>query len=64
MADSRTPPLGLLPRNIYGELARQQRILYILAALQRYATFEQGIRPVPAEWIDELRDLFQQESHV
>jgi hypothetical protein len=51
------PPLGLMPRNIH----ESQRIGEILEAMQRY---NEAGKPIPAAWVEELRDLNQRQHEI
>ena len=48
--NERKPPLGLTPKYIWDS----QRLFDIINAIHRYAQAE---KPVPGEWVDELRIL-------
>lgn len=46
------PPLGLRPRKYFELEVKQNRINEIIDAMSRYS---QANKPIPIEWIDELR---------
>lgn len=50
------PPLGLIPRWAWALDTRRARIYEIVNAISRYIN-DDPPKLVPAEWIDELRDL-------
>jgi hypothetical protein len=50
------PPIGLKPQWLHIE----QRIQEIIEAMARCA----DVKPVPAAWVAELRDLLQQQGKV
>jgi len=48
------PPIGLVPR----EIADQQRVLEILAAMRR---FTEAYKPIPLTWLNELQEKIKVE---
>ena len=47
------PPLGLTPREVFDTQADQYRSSEILKAMERYSEVE---KPIPVEWVRELRE--------
>ena len=48
--DNNKPPLGLKPRWLH----EMHRIQEIIDAMKRYSEVE---KPIPTEWVDELKEL-------
>lgn len=48
------PPLGLMPKNLHDV----KRALDILDAMERYASVQ---KPIPLEWVQELKMLYPYE---
>ncbi len=57
-ADKSAPPLGIMPKSIYAERVRAERIDQIIQAMYRYA---QAQKPAPIEWVTELEELLSVE---
>ena len=47
-------PLGIMPRDIWDEKNRKQRLADLLQAMWRYVEAD---KPVPPEWVTELGEL-------
>jgi hypothetical protein len=54
MGTTPRPPLGVMPREAWDALKRQERIEALWGAMERYAEFG---KPVPLEWVRELREI-------
>ena len=52
------PPLGLIPKGIYGIQVKTERMAMIIDAMKRYSEAE---KPIPIEWIKELEELIFEE---
>ena len=63
MTDDHAPasPIGLVPRDIWNAKCRTTRVSDILSAIERYADVR---KPVPLEWVTELRELLQYSQEV
>lgn len=54
---SPVPPVGLMPKYLWLDQVRNQRVNDIVAALERYAFAGRAANP---DWIVELQDLLQE----